>query len=244
MNHFLRVVPLVVVSLLLAFPVCGQEASETARTVRVSGTATVTASPDQATVRFGVVSRAETAEAARAENAEAAKTAMNAVRTLEIPETKMRMETLQLQPRREYNPQTKRQEEKGYEARRNVVVELSDLEKLPTLVTRVVQSGANRLAGIQYGLSDRSSIRNEALQTAAMNAREKARLLVESLDASLGPVREIMETNLGFDEPRPLARAQFAKSAEADAAPEPEAYAAGEIDVSAEVQVVFELTSE
>jgi len=244
MSRFCRLASLVFVTFLLAVPVFGQEGSETARTVRVSGNATVTASPDEATVRFGIVSRAETAEAARAQNAEAAKTAMNVVRTLEIPETKMRMETLQLQPRREFNPQTKRHEEKGYEARRNVVVELSDLETLPTLVTRVVQSGANRVAGIQYGLSDRSSIRNEALRTAAMNAREKAQLLAESLDATLGPVREIMETNLGFDEPRPLARAQFAKSAEADAAPEPDAYAAGEIDVSAEVQVVFELTTE
>jgi hypothetical protein len=230
--------------MLLVLPSHAQDASSPPQTVRVSGEATVKAAPDQATVRFGIVSGAKTAEDARSQNAKAAKRAMNAVRELDVPEEKMRMESLRLQPRREYNPQTKRHEEKGFEATRQVVVELSDLEQLPTLVARVVQQGANRLEGINYGLSDRSSIRDEALRTAASNARDKARLLVGALDASLGPVQQITEESFGFDEPQPRVRMQFAKSTQADAAPEPDAYAAGEIEVTARVQVVFELVAE
>lgn len=201
----------------------------------------MTAAPDQATVRFGIVSQAPTAEAARAQNAKAAKGAMNAVRELDVAEEKMQMEGLRLQPRREYNPQTERREEKGFEATRRVVVELDDLERLPRLVAEVMQRGANRLEGIDYALSDRSSIRDEALQTAASNAREKARLLVHALDASLGSVQQITEENFGFDQPQPRVRMEFAKSAQAVAEPQPDAYAAGEIEVTARVQVVFEL---
>jgi hypothetical protein len=245
MHRFLGRLSAFVLAVALAVPSPGQEGeAPTDRSVRVMGESTVTVAPDQATVRFGIVSRAETAEAARSQNAEAAKSAMNAVRELGVAEEKMRMETLRLQPWREYNPETKTREEKGYEATRQVVVELSDLEQLPRLVTRVVQRGANRLEGINYGLSDRSSIRDEALRTAASNARDKARLLVGALDASLGPVQQITEESFGFDEPQPRVRMQFAKSAQADAAPEPDAYAAGEIEVSARVQVVFELVAE
>jgi uncharacterized protein YggE len=201
----------------------------------------VSAAPDRATVRFGIVSEAETAEAARSQNAQAAKRAMNAVRALDVPDEKMRMESLRLQPRREYNPETREHEEKGYEATRQVVVELSDLEQLPRLVTRVVQQGANRVDGISYGLSDRSAIRNEALRKAAQSARDKADLLATTLDAELGSVQQIQEQSFGFDQPSPRVEMQFAKSAQADAAPEPDAYAAGEIEVSATVQVTFGL---
>ncbi len=245
MSHVLESLSALLIGILFAVPVLAQpDTPASDRTVRVSGEATVTAAPDQATVRFGIVSKAETAEAARQQNAQAAKSALNAVRKLGIPEEKMRMMSLRLQPRREYNPQTKRHEEKGYEATRQVVAELNELEQLPRLVARVVQQGANRLDGISYELSDRAATRNEALRRAAQNARDKARLLATSLDAALGPVQQITEEDFGFDKPQPRVQMAYAKSADAEAAPEPDAYAAGEIEVTARVQVIFELRAE
>ncbi len=244
MSRFFRGLSLFLVSVLLAVPCQAQSNAGTDRTVRVGGEATVSAVPDEATVRFGVVSKAETAESARQQNAEAAKNAMNAVRQLEVPESKMRMESLRLQPRREYNPQTKTREEKGFEATREVVVELSTLETLPRLVAKVVQRGANRLEGIRYGLSDRTIKRDEALQQAATSAREKARLLASTLDSSLGAVRQITEQDFRTDRPQPRVQRAFAKSAESDAEPEPDAFAAGEIEISAQVEVIFDLLEE
>jgi len=241
---FLPAVALTLVLGWAAVPTGPVFAQEEARTVRVSGEATVAAQPDQVTVRFGIVSRAETAEGARTQNASAAKNAMNAVRELGVSEEKMRMETLRLQPRREYNPETKEYEEKGYEATRQVVVELADLEQLPRLITRVVQRGANRLEGVEYEMSDRTAVRNDALRQAAINARDKAQLLTTSLDATLGSVRQITEEDFGYEEPQPRVRMTFAKSADAEAAPEPDAYAAGEITVKARVQVVFDLVTD
>src|SRR6056297_3144445 len=92
--------------LLLAGAVQAQNTDAPQRTVRVSGEGTVNARPDQATVRFGIVTRADDPEAARAQNAEAAKGALNAVRELGVPESDLRMETLRLAPRREYNRET------------------------------------------------------------------------------------------------------------------------------------------
>ncbi len=242
--RFLSTLTLVVslLALMSSSPVAAQDTPGPSRTVTVQGEGTVTAAPDQATVRFGIVSEAETAEAARAQNARASKNAMNAVRDLGIADGKIQMQRLQLQPRREYNRQTRTYEEKGYEATRQVVVEMDRLEQLPTLVARVVQQGANRLDGIQYELSDRDAVRNEALRAAAESARAKAQLLAETLGADLGGVLQINEQS--FDFPQPVYRAQMemAKAASADqAAPEPDAYAAGEIEVSASVQVTFEL---
>jgi hypothetical protein len=210
------------------------------RTVQVSGEGTVTAQPDEATVRFAVVSNAETAEAARSQNADASARAMNAVRDLDVPDEQIRMETLQLRPRREYNPETRRHEDKGYDATREVVVEVSDLDRIPELVARVVQEGANRLRGIQYGLSNRQEIRNEALREAATAAQTKAHILAETLGAQLGPVQSVSEQSVSV--PVPRVQMAMARAESAQAAPEPDAYAAGTIEVSASVQVVFSLT--
>jgi hypothetical protein len=219
-------------------PAPAQSDDGPSRTISVQGEGTVSVAPDRAVVRFGVVSRAETAEAARSQNADAAARAMNAVRDLDIPERRIRMEALQLQPRREYNPETRQREDKGYEATRQVVVEVDSLDRLPVLVTRVVQEGANRLSGIQYDLSDRDAIRNDALREAAEAARAKADLLATTLGARLGPVQEIREQSFSF--PRPMMRMEAAAMKTADqAAPQPDAYAAGEIEVSASVQVTF-----
>jgi uncharacterized protein YggE len=234
---------LAALSLLLAVvavvPAAAQDDNRS--TVSVSGEGRVTTQPDQAVVRFGVATRAETAGEARTQNARAAKTAMNAVRGLDVPEEKMRMERLRLQPRYEYNDEANRRELAGYEATRRVTVELDRLEVVPQLVADVVEGGANELDGIDYRLSDRSQFRNEALQEAARAAREKARLLAATLDAQLGSVRTINEQSFDFVRPQPrLARTEMAKAGDAAQA-EPDAYAAGEIEVSAQVQVTFDL---
>lgn len=221
-----------------AAPAVAQDDSRS--TVNVSGQGSVKAQPDRAVARVGIVTRAKTAEDARSANATAAKNAMNAVRALDVPEENMRMETLRLQPQREYNRDTKNYEEKGYEATRQVVVQIDRLEILPQVVARVVQEGGNRLEGIDYQLSNRSEIRNKALRKAAQAARDKARLLASSLDAELGRVHRIDEESFDFVKPSP--RTSMVKMATTDAASaEPEAYAAGEIEVSAQVQVVFNL---
>ena len=245
MRYSVKIGPLMagcLLALLLILPAQAQDmdTKDEKRTVSVSGEGLVRAEPDQATVRFGIVTKAEDAEVARRFNAAAASDAMNAVRALGIDERKIRLETLRLQPAREYDQQTRRYKEVGFEATRQVVVVVEDLETLPTLVTEVVQKGANRLNGITYELKDRTAARNEALQKAMVDARDKAQLMAATLGEEVGRVLTISEQS--FVAPQPMVRMARAEMAMAkDAAPEPDAYAAGEIEVRVVVQVVFAL---
>jgi uncharacterized protein YggE len=208
------------------------------RTVTVSGKGTARAAPDEATVRFGVVTEAETPEAAREQNAEAAANALNTAREL-VPEENVRLETLRLQPRYDYSDDER--ELVGYEARRAAVVRVEDLETLPALVARIVERGANELDGVEYGLSDRSGVRREALQEAAEEARAKAQVLAQSLGAQVGAVLQISEQQYGGPQPRRVqATAMRAQSAQ-DAAPSPDAFAGGQIEVTATAQATFAL---
>ena len=229
-------------ALLFMLPVQAQDmdTKDDKRTISVSGEGIVRAEPDQATVRFGIVTRAEDPEEARRLNAAAAREAMNAVRALGVDEGRMRLESLRLQPAREYDAQTRRYNDIGFEATRQVVVEVEDLETLPALVAEIVQKGANRLNGIAYELKNRTAARNEALQKAMADAREKAHLMAATLDEEIGQVLTINEQSFSFPQPQiRMAQAQMAVAKSAE--PEPDAYAAGEIEVRAVVQVVFAL---
>ena len=206
-------------------------------TITVQGEGVVRVQPDRATLRFAVVTRDLDPEQARRRNAEASRRALNAVRALGIDERKLHLEALTLHPMREYNPDLRRWEEKGYEVQRVLRVELDDLDRLPEVVARVVQQGANRLQGIQYDVSNREAVRLAALQAAVRNAREKARQMLAELNREVGDPIRITEQALEF--PRPLWRADMAALRTAEAAPEPEAYAAGEIEVQARVEIVF-----
>lgn len=223
---------------LSAFPAVAQEAPSK-RTVSVSGEGLVRIEPDMATVHFGIVSVADDPEAARSLNAEASSRAMNAVRALGIEERYIRLENLRLQPHREWVDDRRRYEERGYEAARQVVVEIHDLETLPTLVAEVVEQGANRLERVAYDLSDREQVRNDALREAVLNARAKARLVATTLDEDLGPVQSVSEQS--FDFPRPVYRAETLQMDAKAAAEEPDAFAAGELEVRVNVHATFEV---
>lgn len=209
------------------------------RVVSVTGEGIARVQPDMARVHFGIVTTADDPETARRLNAEAASEAMNAVRALGIEERLIRLETLQLQPHRVYDEGLRRYVERGYETSRQVVVEVHDLEILPTLIAQIVQRGANRLNHVSYELQDRDAARNDALRAAVLNARDKARLIVEALGEELGELRTVNEQS--FDFPRPVLRMEAMNQAAKDADPEPEAYAAGEIEVRASLHVTFDI---
>lgn len=232
-----------VTSLFLLMPTADAHAqdgsSQAPRTVTVSGTGEATAVPDRAIVRFAIETDADNAETARSQNAKAARNAMNAARSFDIPDEDIQMESLRLQPRREYNRQTGQTEDLGYVALRTVRVKLSDIDDLPAMIAKVVSEGANRLEGVEYDLEDRSPLRNEALRNAAETSRSKADLLAQALGASLGAVQQINEQSFSFPQPQMNVRMEaMAMSADASA-PEPDAFAAGQITVSAQIEVTF-----
>lgn len=239
-----RFLSLLVLLLLAASTVAAQSPdppvsrSPDARTITVSGVGTVEAEPDEVTVQFAVVTRAETAEEARRQNAEAAEQAMNAVRELGIAERKIQLLTLRLDEEWEYRNNERIR--KGYIARRDVKVTVEDLDLVPRLVTEVVQQGANELGGIQYGLQNREAVEDEAIQAALARARRKAQLMAAALDVALGRVHQIVEGSVQIPRP-PVTYARAEMAMDMNEGDHPGAYAAGEITVRATVSVTFEI---
>lgn len=215
------------------------QTNEHRNTVSVSGEGIVKIEPDIVTVRFGIVTRDDDPVRARRLNEEAAAKALDAVRALGVEERKIRITVLQLNELREYDRDRRRQVPAGFEATRQAVVELDDMDKLPQLIAGVTSHGANRLFGLSYDISNRDEIRDQALQKAVENARRKASVMTESLGVTLGPVMRISEERFEFPGPVPVRAMMLEQRDQMIDTGVPEAYAAGEIEVRANVQVVF-----
>ena len=62
-------------------------------------------------------------ERARARNAEVSRSAMNELRRMGIGERQIRLENLRIEPEHQYNPETRRSEQVGFQARREIRVQ-------------------------------------------------------------------------------------------------------------------------
>lgn len=208
------------------------------RSVSVSATDTVRVSPDRVILRFAVITRAQQPEAARQQNEQAARSALASVRGLGIPERQIQVQTLRLTE--EWEHRQGRRVRVGFIARRDVEVIIDQMDRLPAVVAAVIQEGATELGGIMYGLRDRRTHEDEALRRAALRARQKADVLAGALGTSVRAVHAIAEA--GVSAPRPMfVGARAMEMDMALEAGEPEAYAAGEIEIRATLTVVFEI---
>lgn len=216
-------------------------AQDQAYTVTVSGQGIIKTAPDMATVWFAVLTHDKLPDRARSLNADASAAAMNAVRALGIEEKDIRLEGLQLSPRRVYDPNRRVYNEDGFEATRTVQVIVRNLAVLPDMVAAVVEGGANQINNIQYGLDERESVELEVLALAVQRARQKAAVMAGELGWALGRAIQINEQGVSVPQPRVRMEAMEMAAMAKDEGGNPDAFSAGELEVRASVTVVFSL---
>ncbi|HAY37254.1 MAG TPA: SIMPL domain-containing protein [Bacteroidetes bacterium] len=231
--------PVVAIVLFLVSPVQAQDGhAQHPSQVTVSGEGVISTAPDMATVQFAVVESADNPETARENNASASANALNAVRAMGVEEMDIQMQNLQINPMREYDPDRRTYNETGWEATRNLTVTIRNLDELPDLIASIVTNGANRMNSIQYGLDDRADLELEVLRLAVLRAKAKAETMATALGKEIGGIVTLNEH--GTSVPRPVMRLEASfDMASAKGAPEPDAYASGQIEIRTSVTAVY-----
>ncbi len=217
-------------------PVTAQDPApaDAPRTLQVSATATVRRAPDQATIQLAVETHAATADEASEANAATMDRVLAAVRDQGVDPSMIRTRRLELQPRYE----RRREEEPaiiGYRAVNQVSVELDDVARVGAVVDAAVRAGANRVTGIDFGLSDPQAAYDEALREAIAKARAEAEVAASALDETLGPPLQV--STGGFSPPMPMFRAEAVAMDQAGAPP----VQPGEVEVRATVNITWRL---
>lgn len=228
---------------MLGFACARATAEEAARPVApmltLTGTATLQARPDFASVSIGVASKAPTTAAALDATSAAAGRILASAGAFGIEPRDLQTSYVSLQPAfrnvRESGGSSEQRPD-GYTASNTVTIRIRDLGKLGEFLRTVVDGGANRIDGVEFELAEPAKLQRQVLAAAVRDAREQAAVIAEAAGVKLGRIEEI---RFGADRPYSAARRSRAVAAAAPAPAVP--IEAGSLDVSAEVQVVFAL---
>ncbi|KAB7787696.1 SIMPL domain-containing protein [Methylorubrum populi] len=227
-------------SLLLLAVASPAAADDESGRIRVIGRASQEVAPDFASVEIGVESRGATPAAALDAASQAAKGIVATAKEMGVAEADIGTSAVTLQPRIKnvrLPDGTMGEREDGYTASNRVRVRLAEMGKLGELMRRTLDSGANRIQGISFGLRDPAAA-DAAVQVAAVkDAKAQAERIAEATGVKLGSVISI-DSPPRTESPRPMPYGLAMKAA-APRGRTAVPVEAGSIETSAEVDAVF-----
>jgi uncharacterized protein YggE len=210
--------------------------NEPERTIRVRGVGKVRVLPDQLRLSIQVnVPRAETAVEALTRNSQLTTRLLALLKRFGISEADIQTTRVSINPIYDYDKRISPPPIIGYSAQNEVLVVVKKIEDTGRILDQAVKTGASGFGPLQYESSRRTEFEREALKRAADDARTKAELLARELGATLGRVLTISESSV----PTPSPIVPMAMEARTISAEVP--VMAGEIEISATVEIVFEL---
>ena len=224
---------------LVALAGCGETTTTTAgaaaNTVTASGAGTCQAVPDTAEMSFGVTTMSPNAKTALDEASKTAEQIASAVKKQGIAD-----EDIQTQDVSVY-PQTVDQDGKqvitGYQASLSVRVKVRDIATLGEVISAANAAGANTINGPTFTIDDPAPARAKAIDEAVADARKSAEAMAEAAGKSVGEVLSMSSSDVGMVPGAMYSTSDMAGAAK-DVPIEP-----GQLDITANVVVVFELKS-
>ncbi len=228
-----------------AAPAVAQPIAENPRTPAPSGATllSVTAegrvqsAPDVADLTAGVVTQAGTATEAMRANAERMTSVVAALKRAGIAERDIQTAGINLNPQYVYR-ENQPPQLTGYQAINNVTVRVRNLGNMGRTIDALVAQGSNQINGPMFRLDKPDAALDKARVEALAKARSRAELYAGATGMRVKRIVQISESGGMVPPPYPVpmarAEAMVAKDATTPVAP-------GEVEATANVNVVFEL---
>ncbi|MEQ1716244.1 MAG: SIMPL domain-containing protein [Hyphomicrobium sp.] len=206
------------------------------RTVTVSASGSVSATPDEASIQTGVTSEAKTARDAMAKNSDGMRKIIGelkakGIEAKDIQTTQFNIEPVYVYPKEGAPPVVT-----GYRAHNMVSVRVRNLDKLGEVLDQLVTTGANQLNGISFDVSKAETLKDEARKDAIANALRRAKLYAQAAGAEVGEIVQIAE-DVHVSGPRPVMYAKARAGMAEQSAP----VERGEVDLEARVTATWRL---
>lgn len=201
-----------------------------------SGTASVDAVPDIATLAIEVNVAAKDAATAKKQADERVAQYLSFLEQNQIAKKDISAANLRTQP--DYDYQNGKSILKGYRAVRTVEVTLRQLDKLNSLLDGALKAGLNEIRSVSLGVAQPDAYKDKARKAAIDDAIHQAQALASGFNSKLGPVYSV-RYHVSNYQPSPVVR--MMKAAEAAPVSTQETYEQPTIQFDDQVDVVFQL---
>lgn len=220
---------------LLSLLSCQPSLEPKPHTVLVSAQGLKSLAPDHVQVQFSIETRDQDAQIAQSQNNAIASRLLGVLKeSYSLDSNELKTTHFRVGPRYRYFQEERRLD--GFEVSNGFVILLKELNKTGDLLNTLTSQGVSQISNLQFGNLNIHQAQVQAMQLAVEKAKEKAQVLAVAAGRKLGRVLKIEETQAVTH----LAQPRFeAMAARADSSPVP--IEAGELSISADVQVLFEL---
>jgi len=212
------------------------------KTLSVSGSVTKMVTPDKVDIVLSVETLDLLATKSQADNALIADKVKSTLESLSSVQVEVKTVSYSVNEEFEWNDLTKKSDSKGYKTINEIQVTLkgNDIASAGRIIDLAVTSGANKVSGITFGLTDAKEleIRKVALNEASATAKAKADSIAQGLNVTLGKVYSISENSFYYT-PSNYRSYDLAVGAAPENTSTP--IVAGDVEVNASVGVQFEL---
>lgn len=217
--------------------IAARQESATPPTITVTGDGKVSATPDIASLSFGVqTGRRASAKEALAVLSKQMNAAFDAVKKEGIAEKDISTEQFSLSP--VYDWSNNRQNLIGYEANQWLRVKVRDLDKVADVLTAATNAGANQAGNVDFTIDDPEKAMADAREKAIERAKDRAETLAKQLGLKLGAITSYSESTGGYTPPIAMMKREAYGAMDAAAsAPMP----VGEQDVNISVTITYAL---
>jgi hypothetical protein len=226
---------IIAVVLLLTGAFAGAQtvAGNTPRQISVSGEGKVMVKPDEVIITIGVVNNGEDANEVKKANDATVDKVIKYLKNFKLPEKDYQTQRVYLN--RNYDYEKKRH---YYSASQTITIYLRDLTRYDALIIGLTDAGVNNIDGIEFRTSKREQYESEARIKAVANAGKKAEDYAKALNLYVGyalAVNDNTQTHY-----RPLYAMEMKTMA--DSGVTQETLALGEIEITADVSITYELS--
>ncbi|MFT5891868.1 MAG: hypothetical protein ACI9Y7_001975, partial [Dokdonia sp.] len=122
-------------------------------------------------------------------------------------------------------------------ANQSLTVRLKDITQYETIISGLLNSGINRIDGVQFKSSQATALREEARVKAILDAKKRAETYATAIGQSIGKAVQISEASASIPQPQ-LRSASFAME---DSSGGGESIAPGELSIVVRISASFEL---
>ena len=202
--------------------------------ITVTGKGEVKAAPKSASFTFTVMQSGADKVAAQNDVAKRVSKVLSYLKESGVQEKNIKTLSFNVTPRYEWI-EGKRQNA-GYEARQTVRVKVEDKDAAGSVVSQVIDLGADSVSSLAFETEDEDMLKSQAREMAIKDAKEKADRLARQLGVKIVGVSRFSENSYGGPQPIYSARSYASKE---DAVPVE--LPAGESSVTSNVNIVFKI---
>jgi hypothetical protein len=207
--------------------------------ISVSGSGSVTGTPDRAQLTFGVQTENANVKTAQSDNAVRMNAVIDALVAAGIPKDQMKTTGYTIYPVYQDSTGLLNPTIKSYQVTNTLQVTLKDVNQTGNIIDTAVTAGVNNVNSIQFMLSDEQaqSLRSQALKNAVTLARADANVVAAALGVNITGVQSA-DISQGYT---PIVYDNYQAGAATTKSVVPTPVQPGDITVTAQVAIVYSI---